>query len=84
MTMHTYEAAVTLPMAHIMAATGRLRGELRHRILAEGAIVLPDWTSLRVAPPVEAFDDECQVVYEYRATVEVHHLSGLVDRTAAV
>src|SRR3954447_2758548 len=43
MTMQTYEAAVTLPMAHVMAATARLRGDLRHRILAEGTLVLPDW-----------------------------------------
>ena len=82
--MQTYEAAVTLPMAHVMAARARLRGELRHRILAEGAPVLPDWTSLRVAPPVEQFDHDGQVVYEYRASLEVHDLIGLLDPTVAV
>jgi hypothetical protein len=82
--MQTYEAAVTLPMAHVMAATSRLRGDLRHRILAEGGLVLPDWPTLRVFPPVEQFDDDGRVVYEYRATVEVHDLSGLLDPTTAV
>jgi hypothetical protein len=82
--MQTYEAAVTLPMAHVMAATARLRGDLRRQILAEGGLVLPDWPTLRVTPPVELFDDEGRVVYQYRATVEVHDLSGLLDPTAVV
>jgi hypothetical protein len=82
--MQTYEAAVTLPMAHVMAATSRLRGDLRHRILDEGGLVLPDWPTLRVFPPVERFDDDGRVVYEYRATVEVHDLSGLLDPNAVV
>lgn len=77
--MQTYEAAVTLPMAHVMAATARLRGDLRHRILTEGSLVLPDWASLRVFPPVELFDDEGRVVYRYRATVEVHDFDDLLD-----
>ena len=76
--MQTYEAAVILPMAHVMAATSRLRGDLRHRILDEGGLVLPDWPTLRVFPPEERFDDDGRVVYEYRATVEVHDLSGLL------
>jgi hypothetical protein len=71
-------------MAHVMAATVRLRGVLRHRILAEGALVLPDWTTLRVAPPVEKFDEDGDVVYEYRATVECHDLSGLLDSPVVV
>jgi hypothetical protein len=82
--MQTYEAAVTLPMAHVMAATARLRGDLRRRILAEGGLALPDWAPLRVTPPAEIFDDEGRVVYQYRATVEVHDLSGLLDPTAVV
>ena len=82
--MQTYDAAVTLPMAHVMAATARLRGVLRHRILAEGGLVIPDWPTLRVSPPQERFDDDGRVVYEYRATVEVHDLSVLLDPTAVV
>lgn len=82
--MQTYEAAVTLPMAHVMAATAQLRGALRRRILAEGALVLPDWNTLRVTPAIELFDDEGQVVYRYRATVECHDLDELLDPTALV
>lgn len=84
MRMQTYEAAVTLPMAHVMAATARLRGDLRHQILSEGALVLPDWATLRVLPPVELFDDDGRVVYQYRATVECQDLAALLDPTAAV
>lgn len=82
--MQTYEAAVTLPMAHVMAATATLRGDLRRRILADGALVLPDWPTLRVHPPVEMFDDEGRVVYRYRATVECHAFDELLDPTASV
>lgn len=77
--METYEAAVTLPMPHVMAATARLRGALRRQILNEGGLVVADWPTLRVAPPVEKFDDDGEVVYIYRATVECHDLSGLLD-----
>jgi hypothetical protein len=82
--MEIYEAAVTLPMAHVMAATARLRGDLRHRILAEGTLVLPDWPTLRVFPPTDLFDDDGRVVYEYRATVECHDLGELLDPIPAL
>lgn len=82
--MQIYEAAVTLPMAHVMAATARLRGDLRRRIVADGGLVLPDWTTLRVAPPVEMFDADGAVVYEYRATVECDDLAELLQPPATV
>jgi hypothetical protein len=82
--MQIYEAAVTLRMAHVMAATARLRGDLRRQILDEGALVLPDWATMRVFPPVEFFDENGRVVYEYRATVECHSFGELLHPIPAV
>src|SRR3954452_15553142 len=40
--------------------------------------------TLRVFPPVELFDGNGRAVYQYRANIEVHDLSELLDRTAVV
>jgi hypothetical protein len=82
--MEIFEAQTTLPMAHVMAATARLRRDLRHQLLAEETVVLADWDTLRVASPVEKFDDDGHVVYEYRATVECLTLTECLRPTAAV
>ena len=82
--MQTYEAAVTLPMAHVMAATARLRGDLRRQLLADDELAFPDWTTLRVSPPVELFDNEGNVVYQYRAIVECHDFGELLRPIPAV
>jgi hypothetical protein len=82
--MEIYEAATTLSMAHVMAATARLRRDLRQQVLAEETVVLADWDTLRVAAPVEKFDDNGCVVYEYRATVECLTLAECTRSTAAV
>ena len=66
--METFEATVALPMAHVMAATAALRGDLRRQILGEETLVLADWTTLQVTGPVEEFDDGGRVVHRYRAT----------------
>jgi hypothetical protein len=39
---------------------------------------------LRVFPPVELFDGNGRAVYQYRASIEVHDLSELLDPTAVV
>jgi hypothetical protein len=81
--MESYEAAVALPMPHIMAATARLRGDLRRQILDEGTLVLPDWTTFQVTAPFERFDGDGRVVYEYRAVVECSTWSELLHSPAA-
>jgi hypothetical protein len=82
--METYEAAVALPMPHVMAATATLRGDLRRQILAEETLVIPDWSTFQVTSPVERFDDEGRVVFGYRATVECSCWSELLNVAAAV
>jgi hypothetical protein len=75
---------VALPMAHVMAATARLRGDLRRQVLDENTLVLPDWTTLQVTPAVEKFDDEGCVVFEYHATVQCESWSALLTSAPAV
>jgi hypothetical protein len=81
--MESYEASVALPMAHVMAATARLRGDLRRQILDEDTLVLPDWATFQVTAPFERFDDDGRVVYEYRAVVECASWSELLHSPAA-
>lgn len=76
--MEMYEATVTLPMAHVMAATAGLRGDLRRQIIGEETLVLADWTTFQVTAPVEEFDAEGDVVYRYRATVQCHSWSDFL------
>jgi hypothetical protein len=81
--METYEATVTLPMAHVMAATAELRGDLRRQLLGEETLVLADWTTLRVTSPVEEFDDEGRVVYRYRGSVQCSSWSEFLHSVSA-
>ena len=76
--METYEATVALPMAHVMAATAALRGDLRRQILDEETLVLADWTTLQVTPPVEEFTAEGRVVYRYQGSVQCSSLSDFL------
>jgi hypothetical protein len=82
--MEIYEAAVALPLSHVMAATSRLRGDLRRQILDEDTLVLPDWATFQVTAPMEKFDHEGRVVFEYRGTVECHVWSDVLHSPAAV
>jgi hypothetical protein len=82
--METYEATVTLPMAHVMAATAALRGDLRRQILGEETLVLADWTTLQVIAPVEEFNADGGVVYRYRATVQCHSWSDFLHSVSAL
>jgi hypothetical protein len=82
--MESYEASVALPMAHVMAATARLRGDLRRQILDEDTLVLPDWGTFQVTAPREKFDHEGRVVFEYSGTVECHVWSDFLSSPAAV
>ena len=81
--METYEATVALPMAHVMAATAALRGDLRRQILDEETLVLADWTTLQVTAPVEEFNEEGRVVYRYRASVQCHGWSDFLHSVSA-
>jgi hypothetical protein len=81
--METYEAAVALPMAHVMAATAALRGDLRRQLVGEETLVLADWTTFRVAAPEEEFDAEGRVVYRYRATVQCHSWNDFLQSVTA-
>ena len=76
--METYEAAVTLSMAHVMAATAALRGDLRRQILGEETLVLADWATFQVTGPDEEFDADGGVVYRYRGTVQCHSWSDFL------
>jgi hypothetical protein len=81
--METFEATVALPMAHVMAATAALRGDLRRQILDEETLVLADWTTLQVTAPVEDFGPDGEVVYRYRATVRCHSWSDFLHSVSA-
>jgi hypothetical protein len=81
--METYEASVALPMAHLMAATAVLRGDLRRQILDEETLVLADWATLTVTSPVEEFNAEGRVVYRYSATVQCHSWSDFLHSVSA-
>ena len=81
--METFEATVALPMAHVMAATAALRGDLRRQILDEGTLGLADWSTLQVTPSVEEFSADGGVVYRYRASVQCHSWSDFLHSVAA-
>jgi len=81
--METYEATVALPMAHVMAATAGLRGDLRRQIIGEETLVLADWTTFQVCGPAEEFDADGGVVYRYRATVQCHSWSDFLHSITA-
>ena len=81
--METYEATVALPMAHVMAATAALRGDLRRQILGEETLVLADWATFQVTAPVEEFDAEGRVVFRYRASVQCHSWNDFLHSVAA-
>jgi hypothetical protein len=80
--MEMYEATVMLPMAHVMAATAGLRGDLRRQILGEETLVLADWTTFQVTGPDEEFGTDGGVVYRYRATVQCHSWSDFLHSVA--
>ena len=75
MHMGTYDTVITMPAAHVMAATASLTRDLRRHLLADELRALPDWSTLTVTGPVEMFDARGHLVFEYRATVRCHSLA---------
>jgi hypothetical protein len=76
----TFAAKTALPFAHVMHATARLRGELRRQIVAEDVMASPDWSTLKVSGPFEAFDRQGRIWFEYLASVECQNLVELLQR----
>ena len=70
----TYRAAAALPYSDTARATAGLRGRLRIMALADGAH--PDWSTLRVAGPVEVPDLRGRAWFEWTATVEADASPG--------
>jgi hypothetical protein len=65
----TYRAKAALPYLHHERAVTGLRGHLRKLTAAEG--VTPDWSTLRVAGPVEVIGAHGVVWYEWTAEVDI-------------
>jgi hypothetical protein len=63
-----------LPIAHLHGATSALRLELRRVIMGDDESNVPDWSTLRVVGPVEAFDRSGGIRFEYRGSVEPRRL----------
>ena len=68
--MYTYRATTALPNAHRERAVATLRTQLAGQVRADDEFDTPDWTTLSVYGPIEAFTDRGEVCFEYRATVE--------------
>src|SRR4051794_12264440 len=69
-----YQAAIALPEDNRVAATDRLRGQLR--IMASAAGATPDWRTLAVIGPVEMPGSEAGTRFEW--TARVAFLGGIV------
>ena len=72
--MYTYRAMAVLPNAHMDRATSLLRGELYRRVIADDETEVPDWSTLSVTGPVEAFGPRGDLCFEYRASVACRSL----------
>ena len=67
--MYTYRANVTLLTAHRDRAIRALQQEVQRLSQAERGLEEPDWTTMQVEGPVEAFGPRGEVVFEYRVVV---------------
>jgi hypothetical protein len=73
--MYTYRANVTLPTPHRDRAIAALRQEVERLSRVERGLELPDWATMTVEGPVEAFGPRGEVVFEYRGVVRGRNLA---------
>lgn len=67
--MERYRATTELPFVHLNEATSLLKERLSRQLLDDD---LPgaDWSTFRVVGPVEVFDAQGRIAYQYRGSVE--------------
>lgn len=75
--MDRFRTTTALPYAHLARATSTLRLELGKQIRSEDEWSRPDWSTMRVVGPVEAFGPHGVVHYEYQGSVERRRLAVL-------
>ncbi len=73
--MQTYRATVTLPSANRDHAIAALRREVQRLSTAERGLELPDWSTMSVEGPVEAYGPRGEICFEYRGDVKGRSLA---------
>jgi len=79
--MSRHRAITALPNVHRQRATLLLRSQLHEQITDFRDSEIPDWSTLYVSEPVEVFDSQGRIRFEYRASVESRPISELLERT---